>query len=307
MRFRFALLVWLVPVSAHAAAADGDVTYSLRAAEAPAASARQWDQGASLSYVAKDGKATWHSDVVAKIGYSWLVSDKIDPAKLPDGGVTRWTIEAGPYWHRLDGADVPINDRGGSLRLSMYRVPAGAATGAVVSFKGDLVASGGTTLKDSGGDLKGKYVNVDSKRLLGSGSLYYQRASNWFLRLTAGAYSDDVSGSPTTLNGRESGLQAGVQWSFYPLELMGKRIGPYELVPLVTLKAQKQFDRSATENRTKKNYELYTALLSLPLAFSNSATMGLVPSLDISRSFGADLLTGRARSGITQVSLALKY
>jgi hypothetical protein len=296
------LLAAAIPVHADEPAAS--TSFSLRAAEEP--DAKDWTQGASLSYASKDGNATWQADVVAKVGRKWTQADSISADKPLSVGVTEWGAEVGPYVHRIDGGDAPVNDRGLSARLWLFRVPAGSADGPVWDYAADLVGSGGTTLKERGGEPKG-YVDVDSKRLVATGSLYYQPGANWFVRLSGGAYLDDVSGSPTALNGRESGLHGALQVTFFPLGLTGTRAGPYELVPVLSLKAQKQMDRSATEARAKGHYELYSALLSLPLAFSDSKRSGLVPSLDISRSVGADLLTGRARSGLTRVALALKY
>jgi hypothetical protein len=308
MMHQSTVLVALLGACAAAQAAEGMApgTFSLRAAEEP--DAKEWAQGASLSYVAKDGKATWQTDAVVKVGWEWARSDAVTPGQPLTFGVTTWGLELGPYLHRLDGSDAPVNDRGLSVRLSMFRVPAGPATGAVVSYAADVVGSGGTTLKERSGTPAGQFDNVDAKRVVATLSMYYQRADNWFLRLSGGGYSDHVSGSPGPgVNGRETGLHGSVQLSISPLGLLGTRVGPYALVPLLTLKAQKQSDRSATDSRTRNNYELYTALLSLPLAFGDSKRSGFVPSLDISRSVGADLLAGRARSGITRVALALKY
>jgi hypothetical protein len=121
---------------------------------------------------------------------------------------------------------------------------------------------------------------------------------------------DEVSNSPVSkLNGRESGLQAAAQLSIYPMGMVSKKntIGDLGVAPILTFKAQKQFDHSATENRVKSDYTLYSVLLSIPFTLNDPDQSGFVPSLDIKRSIGADVLTGRARSGITSISFSIKY
>jgi hypothetical protein len=289
----------------------GQTTFSLRAADEPTPDKKQWDQGAALAYQSTNGEATWQSDAAVKAGYIWLRPGTPEPGQKPfEAGSTAFELKAGPYWHKFTGGKIPVSDRGIAVGLSAHVIPGGPADTPVIDFDYGINFAAGKTLKEGSGDLKGQYFSVDSKRVVASAAVYYQPQGGFYFRLSGGPYTDEVSNSPTAkLNGRESGLQASAQLSIYPMGMVSKKntIGDLGVAPILTFKAQKQFDNSATDNRIKSDYTLYSATLSFPFTLNDSDQSGFVPSIDIKRSIGADVLTGRQRSGVTSVSFSVKY
>ena len=85
------------------------------------------------------------------------------------------------------------------------------------------------------------------------------------------------------------------------------RIGELGLVPVIHLLAQYQHDISASGDRTEDDRKLYSAGLSVPLVANSDTHKGFIPSLDIKRSVGADVLQGREKKGQTSVVLSIKY
>jgi hypothetical protein len=311
MKSRSSVAICLLLGLAASSYTYGQTTFSLRAADEPTPDKKQWDQGAAIAYQATNGEATVQSDAAAKFGYVWLHAGTTVPGQKPfEAGSTAIELKAGPYWHKFTGGKVPVSDRGVSIGLSAHGIPGGAADGPVIDFDYGVNFTAGKTLKEGSDALKGQYFSVDSKRIVGSAALYYQPKGGFYFRLSGGPYMDDVSNSPTAkLNGRESGLQAAAQLSIYPLGMVSNKntIGDLGVAPILTFKAQKQFDSSASENRLKRDYTLYSVALSFPFVLNNADQSGFVPSLDIKRSIGADLLTGRARNGVTSISLSIKY
>ncbi|MFJ1470089.1 hypothetical protein [Massilia orientalis] len=295
-------------ILAGAAQADDGPSVTLRAANEPDSVDKQWQQGAHIAYQTTDGKSKWQTDAVLK-----LKKNKPYPlGATPDSGSVNLSYSAGAYLHKDTDDATPANDRGVSIGVSAHGIPGGPAGQPVLlDYDADLTAQLGKTLQSTDGAGAAPYFDANSRRIVLTGAAYMQpRDWNAFFRFALGAYSDMVSNSPTgTKNGRESGWLGSAQFSFYPLGFGGQDnvFLAMGLNPVLTLKATKEFDRSVSGNRIKSNYALYSAVLSFPFSASSNGGSKFVPSLDIKRSTGDDLLQGRSRKGQTSVQFSLKY
>ena len=83
------------------------------------------------------------------------------------------------------------------------------------------------------------------------------------------------------------------------------RFGGLGFVPTFRAAAQFEKDAAASGLRVKDTYKLYT--LEISLAFSKLSGNDIVPTLNLARTVGADLLTGRARTSKTELSLGLTF
>lgn len=305
------LAAWLFTArnAAHAQAMDAapslcaQCTFSLRGTSSGALPIeKQFDAGASLAYTSKNGDESVQTDAEALFG--WRFAPENTSGML--GGSSVWDVAVGPYWQRRTGDIDPISDRGVTVGLGGHIIPGHTLAG-VLNFDVGATASFGKTLVEGGGPFQDEFVHATSRRLAANVGAYYQPGILYF-RVSAGPYSDHVSGAPVGPDGRESGWQAAAQFSVYPLGFLPERnrVGLLGVAPLLTLRAQKQFDSTATGNRQERDYRLYTVLLSIPFQLID-AEKGFIPTIDIRRTIGADLLAGRRRSNITSVVFSVKY
>jgi hypothetical protein len=300
-----ALLLLSCVLATAPAMADVDVT--LRGAAEPAPSKQPWTKGAGIAYTSIDGASTTDIDAVLALNYRFYQPLPLAGEDDFKGGSIGWTASAGPYLHKHRESSKPTNDRGATISFGANWIPRhfASGSGAVVSISAGLTIEAGKTLSESGTGT-GHYVDVDKQRTILSGSVYYDPVRYAFLRLTLGGYTDKASDAPApALNGRESGTLAGLDLSIYPLGRAYRFPNVANgLIPLLTFSGLKQWDASASGQRQKRDYRLGSATLSFLFAPHDSA---FVPSLDISRSFGANLLEGRERSGKTSVRFSVKY
>lgn len=307
-RSRTTILCGLLLAAPGVQAADNPkFEWTLRGADEPTADKKQWDQGAALAYNSINGKETWQTDAVLKLVRTELNKSSAEPEKVTP---IKTTLNVGAYLHKLTGSDNPANDRGFTLGISQHRIPSGSANGAVVDYDFGLNGSIGKTLKKGAAGDPLPWYDVNKRRLTATAAMYFQPTeSSYFFKLIGGLYADQTSNSSSAaLNGRESGILASIQYSVYPFGMTpaDNKSGPWIVAPLFTLKAQRQRDISATGGRELAGYNLYSAVLSFPFSLAGTDP-GFIPSIDIKRSFGADLLQGRARSGQTSVQLAFKF
>ena len=133
-------------------------------------------------------------------------------------------------------------------------------------------------------------------------------AAIWFFDGALSIYSDNSSGGSGKGVGRLSGGMISVAANVAPLGLdpAFNTVGNLGFVPTLRVGAQVQSDAGATGDREKDTRKLYSA--SLSLAFGNlGESKGVIPSINLSRTYGADVLTGRANSGKTELSLGLSF
>lgn len=282
------------------------VDYTLRAGDEPASRNKDWDQGASLSVNSVDGKSSLVGKAMLRATHESESRSWLRWLSAPDPDVEpadKLLLSAGPYLRRDTGAK-PVNDRG--LALSAQRVLNPIAHRLV--WQPELNASFelGRTLKEAPDK---SFMSVRSQRGVLSAGAFFDPPGrrDLFYGLTVGAWHDRARGAPlAALNGSEAGLLLRAQASWYLAGLFPPAQGGWRLIPVLELKAQKQFGLDATGNRKEQDYRLLSVTLSIPFEAVGSADR-FVPSLDFQWSRGADLLAGRADSRRHSVMFALKY
>jgi hypothetical protein len=291
--------------------------WSLRAGTQPEPSNRPWEQGATISYLDVDGKSATLIDADLKAGYEWLFRrDETDASR----GSTKVNLKPGIYIHKnTDDAGLQ-NDRGASLTATAHILPPSSGAGSVIHYDLSAMLKDGKSLKKGTGTELGKLFDVDAKRAVLRGSAYIQpgegefnpkapAAMPIFAKIGMSWYSDELSGAQSqAVNGRVAGACGYLQLSIAPLGLDPAKnvFGALGFAPIFTLSTQGQHDTTATRGRVKENRRLYSALLSIPFT-SIGEYKGLVPSLDIQRSVGSDVLIGREYRRETKISLSLMF
>ncbi|MFO1344147.1 MAG: hypothetical protein U1F05_13645 [Burkholderiales bacterium] len=284
---------------------------NLAAEEAPAE--LPWDQPATISYT-RNGDGTSSAKIDAVLTYKTSQPERALPAR----GAYKSKYSAGLFLHRDTTASAPTNDRGGYFRFGGTYVPDFDNSQGVVTFDWAGKMSIGTTLVDAGSAGDPKYVDRTKDRQVVFGSVYYQpplpgtpttnpRPMVMYFVTKAGMYSDHSSGGTT--QGRVTGHLAEVTASVAPLGLDPEqnKLGRFGFVPTITLAAQVQKDRTATGVRSANTYKLYSASLGISFSKLEKESGGLVPSINLTRSVGADLLTGRARQSKTELTLGFTF
>lgn len=287
-------------------------TTSLVGEEAPAL--KPWEDGASISFKSVDGKTTAIADGVLKIEY----------LRYAEGlnGFSRTSISPGLYLHRNTDSSKPSHDRGVSLSVGGLWVDKGPASGASTSWGWLLDARAGKKLVTD--DTAGVLTQYDknSARVVAGGQYVYVGAISkgldpknpdmpvfrWFVTGSAKVYADRVSGGPGpsgTVGGTEFGIRADIApFGINPaaVKVFSKSLG---VVPTLGVFIQRQNDFSSSGSRSEGARTL--SGVKVQLAFAQLDGSGPVPGLALERSTGAELLTGRPRSGVTKLSLTLKY
>ncbi len=291
---------------------------------------KPWKNPATIAYTkAGDGTSTSTIDAYMKYSFPGMATATANGAYID-------TASIATYIHRDNTSDAPRDDRGISFGYSRFIVSDGSNAGAVHSMTWTGKIAIGKTLQnidesaavaefaDRTKDREQIYIsgfnqpaksgavprgNGNAKKSLGSAAP--EKMTMYYL-WEAGLYSDHSSGGNGKGAGRLSGTRAKLEWNFMPLGLIAadNAIGNYGVAPVFTLAAQVQKDFAADGLRKKNTYHLYTATLTLEfdtIVDANSTIGKLKPSLNFSRSIGADLLTGRAFEGKTEISLGLNF
>lgn len=294
--------VWMLLSLLLTCSVQAQTSVTLRSGDEPSADNKKWERGAALAYASVDGKSTTDIDMLVKLQYELLQPLTSDPAAA---GSIKWKAGLGPYLHKHRADEKPQNDRGAQASLTAHWKPGGDPSGPVVNIDMGISFSAGKKLTETTAG-SNQYLDVDTQRAQATLAGYVRPHESMYFRTTVGAYDDRVTDSPkVALNGREAGWSAKLQWSFYPTGLLPLKLkDELTVVPLLTLSAQKQWDSLATGSRREKNYKLYSIVLSFPFRTGDA---GLIPSFDIERSIGADLLQGRPSSGKTSALFTLKY
>lgn len=319
MKFIFLVLSVIFCLPCHA-------QLTLNADKAPAF--KGWAAPAMLSYT-RNGDGTSNSTIDAYLQYTIENNNKSD---TPLRSMKDDWIIAG-YIHKDDGGEARKNDRGLSFGYSRFIVPDYDLGGSPMYYSWTAKISLGKSLQknaDESAEISFFDKTKDRQQLFLSA--YIQPSSairdqdphrrgkalsqdprllDMYFIVTAGVYSDNNSGGDSGGGGRVSGTMASAEWNLFPLGLVAadNQVGGYGVVPVLTLSAQGQHDSSARGARIKQTYKLYTAMLTLEFdAIVASNSIGrLRPSLNFSRSVGADLLGGRPYEGKTEIAFGLTF
>lgn len=292
--------------------AFADSQLTLQADSAPGA--QPWTQPATLDYVRSNGTTTASIDAALDFTYSTTNASK----KRVFDDYT-WFFEAGPYVHKNTNPSALKNDRGISLSTSWvapfsraFSVERMTATiQAQVQWGKTLVvgqdASGAQTRNDDNTDRETLTANLFFHPYVDEGR------DDLFFNALVGEYSDHTSGGAAASVGRLSGSEASINANWAPLGLEPRALPGLSLsvVPTLVASGQVEKDASASGSRTKGTYHLWSVSAGLSFASlstrSSSGALHPVPSLSLQRSSGADLLTGRARSAQTELTLGLTF
>lgn len=277
-----------------------------------------WEKPATLAYM-RNGDGTSAATIDAVLRY------KVSTLSASDASATKTVYAFGAYVHRDTDDSAPKNDRGVQASYGQTLVPDLANSAGVFSLNWQAKVSVGKTLqafKDASGASAHADRDKDRETLMLGG--YFQPAISgtpprpgtadrppmvMFFDYGTGLYSDHSRGGSGKGVGRLSGAMLALGANFAPLGLdpTFNKLGSLGVVPTLRLSAQVQRDSSGSGDREKATRKLYTAELSFAFAKVGTGSGVAVPSLNISRSTGADVLTGRPESSKTEISLGLTF
>jgi hypothetical protein len=281
---------------------------TLVAAESPAL--KPWEDGATLALSSVDGQSVAVADAVFKLE---RVSDTITA-----NGFARQTWGPGVYLSRNSDPAKRTNDRGVKFSYGGLWVDNGSADGVGKRWGWAIDVRAGKKLSSETVAGQKVWFDRDSARLTGGGQFVYvpdvglldpanlRPRLYHFYSSSARLYVDKASGGGA-VSGRISGVEVNLRADAAPLGLAPVPIlgSGLAAVPTVGVWAQYQSDFSASGGRFKEERPLFG--IKLGLAFSQLDSEGLVPGLSLERTVGSDVLTARAKSGVTKLVLSLKY
>lgn len=283
---------------------------TLRAADAPVNT--PWKEPANLAVTREGGSNTATADLVLAYQSEVQVSRN---AKFARNG----SYSAGLYLHRDSTSSAPKNDRGLSLGYAGLLVPDFGNAGPVGSLGYSVKVSAGNSLVEveAAAGVK-SWVDKTKTRLVLALGGYVQPAiggnpqkgvvpSILYFDGGPALYVDQSRGNGVKGTGRLTGAQFKLGANYAPLGLEPTLVAGLVMVPTIRLAAQAQRDFSATESRTQQTRKLYSLELNLLLARPDDEDGKFVPSLQLARSVGADLLTGRSEAAKTELLLGLTF
>ncbi|MRV71893.1 hypothetical protein GJ700_09185 [Duganella sp. FT92W] len=285
---------------------------------------KPWKMPATIAYT-RNGDGSSFTTIDAYLKYNGILKTKGDDNFASSGS---WSVAG--FIHKDNTADAPRNDRGvvlGYSRLLVFDYPNNFP---VMSTTWNAKVSVGKSLQqvtdtpvpiftDRNKDREQLYVTgflqpakQDSPHHTASSTTKSApRQMDMYFLWETGLYSDHASGGNGKGTGRLNGARGKLEWNVFPLGIIAadNKVGAYGVAPVITLSAQVQHDLSASGTRKKDTYRLYAA--SLTLEFETIVADGSVgrvtPSLNFTRSVGADLLTGRAYEGKTEIALGFTF
>jgi len=276
-----------------------------------------WQKPATISHTQEDGKLTGNIDADLRYAY------KPGP-ETSVSGLSSTSYAAGVYVHRTNAEKTPKNDRGGSVKIGkLYRFGQvdptqndAASTVKRIDFvELSLSIKAGKTLV-SDKDAAGAARTWDKKtlRVVAQGDYYLipktadrPLAPDIQLNVAGGAYEDRLAGTGAQ-SGNLSGAfaRARIDWAFRGLNPSDTKVSEgLGFVPVLYVSTQVQRDFADSGDRLKARRSLHA--IGLSLNFAKLGHSGLVPSLVLERSVGADLLVGRAGSGKTLLALGVAF
>ena len=283
---------------------------TLRAADAPVNT--PWTEPAALAVTREGGTNAITADLV-------LTYRSASQARGNDKFAKQGSYSAGLYLHRDSASDAPKNDRGLSVGYAGLLVPSFNNAGPVGSLGYSVKLSVGKSLVEVEDAVSTKsWVDKTKTRLVAGLGGYLQPALGGspqqgvipgILYFDGGPalYVDQSRGNGVKGTGRLTGAQLKLGANYAPLGLEPTPVAGLAMVPTFRLVAQVQRDFSASDTRTKQTRKLYGLELNLLFARPDEEDGKFVPSLQLARSVGADLLTGRSETAKTELSLGLTF
>jgi hypothetical protein len=278
-----------------------------------------WKKPATVSYT-RNGDGTSTAAIDGVLRYKGVLD-----AVATSSGARQTNYNAGIYVHRNSSSSAPKNDRGVSLALGEAFVPDLPNDKGLLSFNLQGKLTYGNSLQESKDAACTKAYNDKTKdRAVVKLASYYQPAKSgvpprpgtddrptldMYFDGVIGLYSDNSRGGDGKGNGRVSGTMVAISANFAPfgLDPSFSKFGTLGFVPTFQVSAQRQRDSSAGGERIKQSRTLYSAGVSLSFSKLDEKTQTVVPSLNLARSVGADLLAGRADTAKTELTFGLSF
>lgn len=285
--------------------------FKLSADEAPVDP--PWSQPANLSVVREGGTNTVTADFLLQ--YQSKARRYGDAAFAADG-----SYGVGIFLHRDNTPTARRNDRGLQLSYSGLLVPNLSNAGPVVRMGYSLKAKTGKALVevDQPDGSKALVDKTKNRIVLALGGYLLPAMSGEptpgvippirvFFDGGPSLYLDESRGNGVPGNGRITGTQLKLGFNYAPLGHDPLPVKGLTMFPTLRLAAQVQSDISASGTRTRMTRKLYSLELNLLFDRPETETDKLVPSIQLSRSVGADVLTGRAQAARTELMLGLSF
>lgn len=283
---------------------------SLTAADAPVNT--PWSEPANLSVTREAGTSTVTADLV-------LNYQSETRYRKSAGFASKGSYSVGVYLHRDTTATAPRNDRGVAVSYAGLLVSDFSNAGPVGSLGYAVkLGAGKSVVEVEAADGSRSWVDKTKIRLVASLGGYLQPALGGgptpgviapilFFDGGPAVYVDQLRGQGIQGSGRVTGGQLKLGANLAPMGLEPVPMAGLAMVPTLRVAAQVQRDFSASDSRTRQTRKLYSLELNLLFGRPEEEAGKLVPSLQLARSVGADLLTGRAESAKTELSLGLTF
>jgi hypothetical protein len=271
-----------------------------------------WKQPANFSLVREAGVTTVTADMVLRYRSE-------DQYAANPGFASKGSYALGLYVHRDNTVNAKKNDRGLQVSYSGLLVPDWSNAGPVVSLGYSIKASTGKGLVEvqQFAGPKTQVEKTKNRLTLSLGGYVQPRISGnpkvgevpsiMFFDGGPSLYLDESRGNGVAGTGRVIGAALKLGFNYAPLGLEPVALVGMTVVPTIRLAAQSQHDLSVSGSREKKTRNLYTLDFNLLFAQPDGTSNKLIPSLQFSRSVGADLLTGRKQTAKTEVTFGLTF
>ena len=268
------------------AAFPGIALADLSLTAAPAPDSQPWRAPAKISAIHADGQSTAYA-LQAAVNYttpawSW-------------GRSSVWQGAFSPFLSKNTVLSKKQDNQG--LAANLF-----GAVGDLTEQTFGLLAQAGIAARrdrvkdDTAYTLTAELSPVSVKyRLGGTGR---PAGSGYFFLPTVGVYSDTIARIDGDVGkGTVQGVRAQLEALWYPAKSI-----------LARAAVQLQHDTSASRDRIKENRKLYTVGVSYLFYDELTATPGTWrPSIALERVYGADLLQGLEKQGVTQLTFKLAY
>jgi hypothetical protein len=291
---------------------------TFQADEAPGV--KPWESPATISWVHNgDGSSNGTIDAVLK--YTKKMNQSTESEETVNAVQQRYSF--GAYIHYDSSNSDPRNDRGvmfGYGGTFWSDILNGESNNSIDWAANISLGKTLQTVTDSTGETSNVDKNKDRETLFIYGFHMFPVAGSpnsnpkpfiTFLTGRTGFYSDHSSGGNGAGSGRLSGVLGdfGINIAPFGLNIDAIKYRNIGIVPTILLAAQIEHDLANSGLRTKGTYRLYTAALALNFGTlkQNGEQKQIIPSFNLSRTVGTDILTGRSYQAKTEISLGLTF